>query len=308
MTHDGHYVAYSAGTSGSTIYVWDSTLVKQVSSLAGASGAVEVLAISPDGNRIASIAGSSSLTLSIWNRASNTVVSVATGNDIYSHPGLRFSADGRFLTYAVYPTTADVSTNQVYLYDSQTGSNILVSHNANSVAVGGDGTSDGPDISADGRFVIYRSAASDLVAGVTNTVASDFLYDTVTGSNTILSAGINGQAFPSNRSQPPMFSGDGHTVVFGSWGNDLMADDFNQFNGVFAYAFLYAAIAGSNGTPTINWPASADHTYRVEFKDHLSDPDWLPLFGTVTIIGNRGYFTDSTLTSGHRFYQVLLDN
>jgi hypothetical protein len=237
------------------------------------------------------------------------VSSVASGDDNYFAPGLRFSADGRFLTYAVhpFPMAAGGNTNQVYLYDSQTQSNILVSHAANST-VGGDGTSDGPDISADGRFVIYRSAASDLVAGVTNALPNDFLYDTVTGTNTILSAGIDGQVFPSNRSQPPMFSGDGHTVVFGSWANDLMADDFNQFNGIFAYAFLYAAIAGGNGTPTINWPASADHTYSVGYKNDLSDPDWLPLSGAVTIVGNRGYFTDATLTSGHRFYQVLLEN
>jgi hypothetical protein len=312
MTPDGHFVAFGETTPSGyfpaeTIYVWDSQQAKQVASHAVAAGAVETLAISPDGNRIASIAVSRSLTisLSIWDRASNTVYSVASGYDIYSHPGLRFSADGRFLTYAMRAT--NTGTNQVYLYDVQTGSNTLVSHAANSV-VGGDGTSDGPDISADGRFVIYRSAASDLVAGVTNTVASDFLYDTVTGTNTILSAGIDGRVFANNRSQPPMFSGDGHTVVFSSWANDLMADDFNQFNGIFAYAFLYAAIAGSNGTPTINWPASANHTYRMQYKDDLSDPDWLPLSGTVTILGNRGYFTDVMLTSGHRFYQVILEN
>ena len=65
----------------------------------------------------------------------------------------------------------------MYLYDCQTQSNILVSHAANST-VGGDGTSDGPDISADGRFVIYRSAASDLVAGVTNTACRVIFFTT----------------------------------------------------------------------------------------------------------------------------------
>ena len=72
--------------------------------------------------------------------------------------------------------------------------------------------------------------------------------------------------------------------------------------------FSTPPIAGSNGAPTINWPASADQTYSVQYKDDLSDPDWLPLSGTVTIVGNRGYFTDATLTSGHRFYQVILEN
>jgi len=234
-----------------------------------------------------------------------TVSAVSSGYFIYSHPGLRFSADGRFLAYAMASTTTGI--DQVYLYDFQTQSNLLVSHAANSVAAG-DGTSDGPDISADGRFVIYRSAASDLLAGVTNTVPSDFLYDTTTGTSTILSAGAYGQVFANDRSQPPLFSGDGHTVVFGSWGNDLLADDFNPFNGVFAYAFLYAGIAGSNGTPTITWPATANLTYRVEYKDDLSDPVWHPLSGAISIVGNRGYLTDATLTSGRRFYQVRLDN
>ena len=305
MTPDGHFIAYILAGSASTIYVWDAQQGKQVSSHAATAGGAELVAISPDGNRIASIAGSSPRTLSIWDRGSNTVYSVGSGYIVYSHPGLRFSADGRFLTYAMSSTTTGI--NQVYLYDVATKSNTLVSHAANSVAAG-DGTSDGPDISADGRFIIYRSAASDLVAGVTNTVASDFLYDTVAGTNTILSSGSYGQVFANNRSQPPLFSGDGHTVVFGSWGNDLLADDFNQFNGVFAYAFLYAAIAGSNGAPTINWPASAGQTYRVEYKDDLSDPVWLPLAGTVTIVGNRGYLTDSTLTSGNRFYRVQWAN
>ena len=305
MTPDGHFVAFATASSTATIYVWDAQQAEVVSSQAGTSGAVQLVAISPDGNRIASLAGSSSLTLSIWDRAANTVSAVSSGYFIYSHPGLRFSADGRFLTYAM--SSAATGINQVYLYDFQTQSNLLVSHAASSVAAG-DGTSDGPDISADGRFIIYRSAASDLVAGVTNRVASDFLYDTMTGTNTILSADDYGQVFANDRSQAPLFSGDGHTVVFGSWGNDLLADDFNPFNGVFAYAFLYAAIAGSNGTPTINWPASAGQTFSVQYKDDLSDPVWLPLAGTVTIVGNRGYLTDSTLTSGRRFYQVVSDN
>jgi WD40 repeat protein len=267
---------------------------------------VQILAISPDGNRIASMAGSSSVSIAIWDRASNTVSSVGSGYIIYSHPGLRFSADGRFLTYALHATTSGI--NQVYLYDYQTQSNLLVSQAANSVAAG-DGTSDGPDISADGRFIIYRSAASSLVAGATNGLPEDLLFDTATGLNTVLSAGASGDVFANNRSLPPIFSGDGHTVVFGCWGNDLMAGDFNQFDDVFAYAFMYAAITGTgtNGAPTINWPASAGQTFSVQYKDDLSDPVWRALSGTVTIVGNRGYFTDSTLASGHRFYQVLAD-
>ncbi len=301
MTRDGHFIAFA---SGLTVYLWDSQQARQIASHL-VSGAIQALAISPDGNRIASVAGSSSVAISIWDRASNTVSSVSSGYIIYSHLGLRFSADGRFLTYAIHSTSN--GTNQVYLYDFQTHSNLLVSHSTNSIAAG-DGTSDGPDISADGRFIIYRSAASNLIPGNTNGLPDDFLFDTVTGTNTVLSSSVFGQVTANNRSLPPLFSGDGHTVVFSSWGNDLMAGDFNQFNDVFAFAFLYAAATASNGTPTINWPASADRTYSVQYKDDLSDPVWHPLSGTVTIVGNRGYLTDSTLASGHRFYRVASTN
>ncbi|MGC9941775.1 MAG: hypothetical protein ABSE48_08055, partial [Verrucomicrobiota bacterium] len=301
MTCDGRFVAF-AGASGGTVYVWDSQQAQQIANQA-VSGNVQALAISSDGNRIASMAGSNPVSISIWDRASNTVSSVGSGYIIYSHPGLRFSADGRFLTYAMNSTTA--GTNQVYLYDFQTQSNLLVSYSTNSVDAG-NGTSDGPDISADGRFIIYRSAASNLVVGDTNGLPEDFLYNTATGANTILSSGAYGHVSANNRTLPPMFSGDGHTVVFGSWGNDLTAGDFNQFNDVFAFVFLYAAVTGNNGTPpTINWPASAGQTYSVQYKEDLSDPVWHTLSGAVTIVGNRGYLTDSTLASGQRFYRVV---
>ncbi|MGA2246294.1 MAG: hypothetical protein ABSH48_14955 [Verrucomicrobiota bacterium] len=303
MTPDGHFIAF-ATASGATVNVWDSQLGGQITNHS-VSATPEALAISPDGNRIAIIAGLNPISISIWDRASNTVYSVGSGYVIYSHPGLRFSADGRFLTFAMHASAA--GTNQVYLYDIQTQSNLLVSHAVNSGAAG-NGTSDGPDISADGRFIIYRSAASNLVAGDTNGVPDDILFDTATGTNAILSSGAYGQFFPNNLSLPPLFSGDGHTVVFGSWANDLTAGDFNPYDDVFAFAFLYAAISGSNGTPSINWPAAVGQTYTVQYKDDLTDPVWQTLPGAVNIMGNRGYLTDSTLTSGQRFYRVVLGN
>jgi hypothetical protein len=199
-------------------------------------------------------------------------------------------------------------TNQVYLYDFLTQNNRLVSHDANFATALGNGTSDGPDISADGRYIIYRSAASNLVAGVTGGVLEVILFDAATGSNTVISSGGSGRVAANNRSLAPMFSGDGHTVVFGSWGNYLVAGDFNQANDVVAFAFLYAAITRTGGNTTINWPASATSNYSVQYKDNLSDPAWQSLTGAVTIIGNRGYLTDSTSASPQRFYRVRLDN
>jgi WD40 repeat protein len=305
ITPDGHFVGYASANS-STIYVWDSQQAQPIASHSASGGVARVLAISPDGNRIASMGGSNPVTVSIWDRASNTVSAVGSGYITLALAGLRFSADGRFLTYATRPISA--GTNQVYVYDSLTQNNVLVSHDANSATAPGNGPSDGPDISADGRYIIYRSAASNLVAGVAGSVPEEILFDAATGSNTVISSGGYGQVAANNRSLQPLFSGDGHTVVFGTWGSDLVAGDFNQASDVVAFAFLYAAITGSGGLPTINWPASASSNYSVQYKDNLSDPAWQPLPGTVTIIGNRGYLTDSTSPSPQRFYRVQLGN
>jgi Tol biopolymer transport system component len=312
MTPDGHFVTFgtSSWTLVGTIWVWDSQQGTIIASniVSEVPEVPDVLAISPDGNRIASMVNPLGdlvgVSVSIWDRASNTVYSVGSGDYVlhYSHPGLRFSADGRFLTYAL-GTSSDF-TDQVYVYDFLTRSNLLASHAANSLTAG-DGAANGPDISADDRYIVYQSAATDLVPGDTNGVPEDILLDLATGTNTILSAGVSGQV-ANERSQPPMFSGDGHTAVFTSWGDNLKTGDFNPFNDVYAFAFLYAAITGTDGTPIINWPAAADQTYTVQYKDDLSDPVWLPLPGAATIIGNRGYFTDPTLISGHRFYRVVL--
>ena len=160
MTPDGRFIAYSA--AGNVVCVWDSQVGAPVST--NAAGAASCVAISPDGNRLAHASATS---LIVADLVANTNWTIANGFS-GSHPGLRFSADGQFLAYANTASNAPVDTNNtydVYLYDFQTGSHTLVSRNYSAGAA-----NDWPDISADGRFVAYRSAATNVVAGDTNTV------------------------------------------------------------------------------------------------------------------------------------------
>lgn len=299
MTPDGHFIAFTdtAGSTAGKIYVWDTQLGKRV-----ATNIINVVitsvAISPDGNRLICTGNNK---LSAVDRAANQTWTLATGYP-HSSIGLRFSADSRYVTYGLAPTAA--GTNQVYLYDLQNQTNVLVSH-AVGLSSGADGASDSPDISADGRFVIYRSAADNLVAGDTNGVPDVFLYDAVTGGNMLLSSGAYGSVAGNNRSLTPVFSADGQLIVFCSWASDLVAEDFNQTSDVFAFALLYASVTTTNGgSPTISWPASLSQNYIIEYKDTLGDANWRSLPGTVTVIGDRAYLTDGTLTAGQRFYRV----
>ena len=304
MTPDGHFIAFTdtAGASAGKIYLWDALQAKRILTNT-TTATIQAVALSPDGNRLARVAGSATLTLSVYDQALNTSWSVGTGS-FGTRAGLRFSANGNFLCYASSPATAG-ATNQVYEYSIPSQTSVLVSHIAGG-STAADAASDSPDVSADGRFVAYRSSADNLVAGDTNGVPDIFLFDATTGSNIVLSAGSNGNVSADNRSLAPLFSTDGHTLVFRSWGTDLTTGDFNQTADLFAYAFLYANFSVTfGGNPALDWPVTPGQTFTVEYKDDLADPVWHTASDAMVIVGNRGYYSDTTPLPGHRFYHVV---
>ena len=226
MTSDGRFVAFCGSLSGSSplVYVWDTqaALLVYTNTLSGVSN----LAVSADGNRIAYVTNNTLGALDRVAKSSWTIGTLAST----AHRGPRFTGDGRWLVYVA----AASSTNQVYLYDLLYRTNFLVSHAYNS-AGGAYGASDWPEISSDGRFVAYRSAASNIVTGDTNGVPDIFLYDRLTNLTTCLSVNRFGTGAGDSRSLAPAFSGDGQTLVFQSWASDLVAQDFNQSSDLFAY-------------------------------------------------------------------------
>ena len=292
-TADGRFIAFG-GQSGN-LYVWDTQAGARIST--NVTGLISTLAISPDGNRI--VYGVTNGLFAL-DRAANTNWQI--GAALFgSRVGLRFSADSRLLTYAGLLS----NTNQVYLYDFQNGSNLLISQ---SLGLGSpNGLSDSPDISADGRFVAYRSFAANIVAAADeNGVPDLFLYDRLLGMTSLLTASRFNGAAADNRSLAPVFSGDGRTLVFQSAASDLVAQDFNHGSDLFALALLYASIipATSGHGPTLTWLVRPGETYQVQFKNTLSDPDWQNVSGTVTITGDQAQLTDLAPANSQRFYRV----
>jgi hypothetical protein len=217
-----------------------------------------------------------------------------------ARPGLRFSADGRYLVCA-----ASVNgTNQVYLEDFATGATTLVSGSLDSSGPA-YGNSDSPDISAEGRFVAYRSSAMNLTANNSNSLPTIILYDSLTGTNRLLTVGIAPNSGVNNRSFTPFFSQDGRSILFQSWASDLVAQDFNQMSDLYQFPFLYAAIVPTNNSVWVTWPFLPGNNYRVEYKTNLSDSTWQVLAGTWTNLVNTAYQQDSAQSANHRFYRVV---
>jgi Tol biopolymer transport system component len=92
------------------------------------------------------------------------------------------SADGNQIAYEVGRGDArsEPPRNDVYLYDRTTGKTEWIS--AAPLDTPGDGSSEEPSISADGRFVAFSSSSSNLVVGDTNNRSDVFVRDRETGA------------------------------------------------------------------------------------------------------------------------------
>jgi Tol biopolymer transport system component len=95
----------------------------------------------------------------------------------------------------------------------------------------GDGASYEPDVSRDGRRVVFTSGASNLVPGDTNGVEDVFVRDLATGVTRRVSESA-GRSF-QGRSRAPSISPDGRWATFESAAADVVAGDRNEVADVF---------------------------------------------------------------------------
>ncbi|MCA9397632.1 LPXTG cell wall anchor domain-containing protein, partial [candidate division WWE3 bacterium] len=122
------------------------------------------------------------------------------------------------------------SVKDIFVYDLE-----LQTIERVSVDDGGDegnNHSQYPTISDDGRYVVFQSAATNLVASDTNNLIDIFLHDRNTDTTTRLSLdSADGES--DGHSLYPAISGDGQFVAFNSVATDLVADDTNGVGDVF---------------------------------------------------------------------------
>ncbi|MFN8487764.1 MAG: Ig-like domain-containing protein [Caldilineaceae bacterium] len=166
-------------------------------------------------------------------------VSVATngtqGDYLSAWPSI--SADGRyvaFLSRASNLVSGDTNgASDIFVRDRQTGQTSRVSVATNG-SQGNDFSDAYSSISADGRYVVFASLASNLVSGDTNSKSDLFIHDRQTGQTSRVSVATDGS--PSdNASGSPSISADGHYVAFTSAAGNLVSSDTNDVPDVFVY-------------------------------------------------------------------------
>ncbi len=265
---DGRFVAFdSAATNlvaGDTngvadIFVRDRATgtterVSVDSAGAEGNGASSVAAISADGRFVAFLSYATNLVagdtngvadIFVRDRATGTtervsVDSLGTQADGESNTfSTSISADGRFVAFSSDAANLVVGdTNgvgDIFVRDRSAGTTERIS--VDSAGAQGNGSSNRPSISADGRFVAFNSDADNLVVGDSNGLMGRldiFVHDRATGTTqrvSIDSAGAEGNG-SSNR---PSISADGRFVAYRSSSDNLVAGDTNGTFDIFVH-------------------------------------------------------------------------
>ncbi|HEX4122853.1 MAG TPA: hypothetical protein VH619_19735 [Verrucomicrobiae bacterium] len=227
-----------------------------------------------------------------------TSISLVGGGDSY---GGIATPDGRYVLFASSANNLAASTNggpglaytpapaNVFERDRVMQSNILISINGAGTG-GGNGDSWPSAISADGRYVLFDSVASDLIANDTNGAKDIFLRDTVSGMTSLVSVSTNG-GVGNGESREAVMTPDGRYVAFASVASNLVPNDTNGIPDVFVRDMqagtTVMASQGANTlksyivAPTSEWPIIS------------SDGRYVAFYSTATnLVANTGTSND----------------
>ena len=273
------------------VYLWDretgaiTAVSRRAGTERGAGGRSRDPVLSADGGYLAFISRAPDLVpgqvqgssedenVFLYERATGTLRLVshsaasATRGGAGSSQSPLLSADGRFVAYE--STATDLVTGQtnanggfpdVFLYDRQTGTNVLVSHAANSALTSANGDSHSPDLSANGQLVVFESAGTDLVSGVfdDNEVPDVFLYDRLLGTVSFVSL-PRLSADSETGGREPRISRDGGTIAF--------------LLGIFPHLVTVDRLSGVRAqvAPWIDAFSLSDDGRRVAFTSYSTD-------------------------------------
>lgn len=144
------------------------------------------------------------------------------------------SYDGQYVVFTSVATNlvsgvTDGSLH-IYLHDMNTGTTSIVDTSASSTVSNGE--SDNADISADGRYVVFDSSATNLTSSGTNGDSQIYIKDIQTGAIQELSVNSSGTE-GNHGSGQPVISCDGGVVAFESGASNLVSGDTNGYGDVF---------------------------------------------------------------------------
>jgi Tol biopolymer transport system component len=264
ISADGRYVAFNSFYTGGIILydgvTWETTLVPI--SIDGTQVLIhgDVRSISADGRYMVFRSEADNLVEGdtngvmdcfVYDRMTGetTRVSVASdGTQANLECGVLFlslvfgpsiSADGRYVAFSSDATNLVngfienvdiIGYMNIYVHDRVTGETTLVSVSSNGTQANSKSLLHA--FSADGRYVVFSSDATNLVDGVIDGNTNIYMHDRVTGSTTLVSvSGYGTQAY--NDYLGSSISADGRYLAFSSDASNLVEGDTNGVPDIF---------------------------------------------------------------------------
>jgi len=206
-----------------------------------------------------------------------SVTSAGVAGDGRSDVG-DISDDGRYVVFMTRSTNLPAGSDtygHIVLKDMTTGALTRVSHIAGDTATESTGYSYRPSITPDGRYVVYESDSSDIVAVDTNGYSDIFRWDRLTGLNELISVS-DGGAQGNDHSTNPSISDDGSRVVFESAATTLVAGDINGSQDLFlrigsSTTLISTDASGIAGDNTSNNATISGDGNRVVFESYATN-------------------------------------
>jgi len=189
------------------------------------------------------------------------------------------SANGKFVAFYTYASNFTPNDNNykedVFLCDRTAGTIRCLSLNPSGAT--GDNHSHDCQLSADGRFVLFRSSATDLVANDNNGYPDLFLYDRTSDALSIVSINSSGQLADLGAIRGSI-SADGRFIVFSSRSTNLVSGSTNIHLDLFVHnretgqtkLITRNTNGGRTNGSSINPSISADGRF-VAFQSQASD-------------------------------------
>jgi Tol biopolymer transport system component len=147
------------------------------------------------------------------------------------------SCDGRFVAFTSWASNlvAGYSYNgaDCYVRDRQLHTTELITLATNGAQANFNYALNVPGISGDGRYVVFASNATNLVAGDTNGFIDVFVRDRATGTTERVSVAAGGAQANSDCIGPLACSADGRFITFFSVANNLAPGDANGYADIF---------------------------------------------------------------------------
>jgi len=277
LSAEGRYVAFTSSainlvvddTNGKTdVFVFDreTRVTERVSSSAtgvGGNDASQNPSISENGRFVAFESKARNLSsndangktdIFIFNRETGVTERISVdstgieGNKDSVNPSI--SADGRFVAFEseasnLVPNDTNKEAD-IFVHDREAGTTQRIS--VNIAGEEGNGFSESPSISLDGRYVAFKSIASNLIPTDTNGLFDIFVHDRDTGRIQRVSVDSSGIE-ANNSSETPSISADGQYVAYKSYANNLVPKDTNKKSDIF--------VNGPNKPPEFISPATA---------------------------------------------------